>query len=98
MRGGNRAGLLFWEKKCFEVGFERVQREVLSDRKGKVIPCGGTEDRKDTGTNSGKSGTRELEAESIGSRTESTGGCEKLETVTETGRSIARDTFVAGSV
>ena len=28
----------------------------------------GTEDREGTGTNSGKSGTRDLEAESVGSR------------------------------
>ena len=50
------------------------------------------------GTDSGKSDTRGLEAESIGSRAESTGGCGKLETVTKIRRSSARDTSVAESV
>ena len=45
------------KKNCFKVGFEGVQRGFLSDSKGKVIPCRETEDRKDTGTDSGKSGT-----------------------------------------
>ena len=54
--------------------------------------------RKGTETNSGKSGTRNLEAESIGSRAESTGECVKLETGTEIRRSSARDTLVAESV
>ena len=42
---------------------------------------------KGTGTNSGKSGARNLEAESFGSRAESMGGCVKLKlkTVTEIG-------------
>ena len=88
----------FWKKKRFEVGSEGVEREFLSERKGKVIPCGGTDDRKVTGTNSGKSGTRNLEAESTESRAESTGGCVNLETVTELRRSSARDMFVAESV
>ena len=34
-------------------------------RKGTAIPCRRTEDRKGAGTNSGESGTRNLEAESI---------------------------------
>ena len=41
---------------------EGVQSEFLSERKGKVIPCRRTEDRKvtgtDSGTDSGKSGLR----------------------------------------
>ena len=65
-RGGNMPGLLFWKKKCLETGTEEAQREFLSDRKGKIITR--AEDGKDTGTNSGKSGTRDLEAESVGSR------------------------------
>ena len=41
-------------------------RGFLSEtRKGKVIPCRGAEDRKRAGTNSGESGTRNLEAESV---------------------------------
>ena len=59
------AGLLFWKKKCFKVGFERIQRRFLSERTGKVIQCRGTEEGKGTRTNSGKSGTRNLQAESI---------------------------------
>ena len=44
------------------------------------------------------SGARNLEAESIRSRSESTGGCVKLKTVTEIRRSSARDTFIADNV
>ena len=51
--------------------------------RGKVIPCRWTEDRKGARTNSGESDARNLEAESIRSRAESTGGCVKLKTVTE---------------
>ena len=39
--------------------------------------------QKRPGTNSGESGARNMEAESIGSGAESTGGCVKLKTVTE---------------
>ena len=35
---------MFWKKKRSKVGFERVQRGFLSDRKGKVIPCREAED------------------------------------------------------
>ena len=49
-------------------------------------------------TNSGESGARNLEAESIRSRAESTGGRVKLKTVTEIRRSSARDTFIAENV
>ena len=73
-RGKNMAGLLFWIKECFEVGFEGVQRGFLSDRKGKVIPYRGAEDGKGTGTNRRKSGTRDLKVDSITRRAESTGG------------------------
>ena len=54
--------------------------------------------QKSTRTNSGESGVRNLEAESIRSRAESTGGCVKLKTVTEISWSSARDTFIAESV
>ena len=59
--------------------------------KGKVISRRGTEDRKGVGTNSGKSGSRNLEAESIVSRAESPGGCVKARTVTEIRQSSERD-------
>ena len=71
-----------------EVRSEGVQREFLSERKGTAIPCRVTEDRKGAGTNSGESGVGNLEAESIGSRAESTGGCVKLKTVTEIRESL----------
>ena len=58
-KGENIVGLSFWKKKCFEVGSERVLRRFLSERKGMVIPRRGTEDRKSSGTNSGKSGSKE---------------------------------------
>ena len=44
------------EKRDVEVRFEGVQRGFPSERKGKVIPCRGAEDRKGAGTDSGKSG------------------------------------------
>ena len=53
--------------------------------------------QKKRGTNSGESGARNLEAESIRRRAESTGGCVKLKTVTEIRRSSARDTCKAES-
>ena len=70
----------------------RVQRGFLSERKGKVTPYRWIENRKGAGTNGGESGARNLEAESIRSRAESTGGCVKLKTVTEIRRSWTRDT------
>ena len=54
------------------------EREFLSERKGEVIPCRWTENTKSAGINSGESGARNLEAESIRSGAESTGGCVKL--------------------
>ena len=59
---------------------------------------GWIENRKGARTNGGESGARNLEAESIRSRAESTGGCVKLKTVTEIRRSSARDTVIAESV
>ena len=71
----------------------------MSQRKGKVTPCrSGTEDRKGAGTSSGKSGTRNLEAENIRSVAESRERCEKFKTVTEIRQSSARDTFTADRV
>ena len=52
----------------------------------KVSPCRGVEDGKGSGTNSKKSGVKNLEAKSIRSRAESTGGCIKMKTVVETRR------------
>ena len=52
----------------------KESREFLSERKGTVIPCRVTEDRKGAGTSSGESGAKNLEAEIIRSRGESTGG------------------------
>ena len=57
-----------------------------------------SENRKGAGTNSGESGARNLEAECIRNRAESTGGRVKLKTVTEIRRSSARNTFIAESV
>ena len=74
---------------------EGVQRGFLSERKGKVIPCRGAKDRKGSRTNSGKSGiTRNLEAEGIRSRIESTRECVKLKTVTEIRQSCVCNTFI----
>ena len=82
------AGLQFWERK-------KVFRLYLNESKGEVIPCKWTENRKGAGTNSRDSGARNLEAEIIRSRAESTALCVKLKTVTEIRRSNASDTFIA---
>ena len=51
--------------------------------RGRSFHAEGAEERKGAGTSSGKSGTRNLEAESIRSRAESMGRCVKLKTVTD---------------
>ena len=56
---------IVWGKKCFKAGFHRVERGVLSQKKGKVIPDRGAEDGKGMRTYRGKSKTRNMEAESI---------------------------------
>ena len=71
-----------------------LQKPFLSERKGKVIPCRWTENRKGAGTNSGESGARNLEAGSTGSGDESTGGRVKLKTITEIRQSSARNAFI----
>ena len=81
-----------------EVRSEGVQREFLSKRKETVIPCRVTKDRKSAGTNSGESGVKNLEAESIRSRAESAGRCVKLKIVTEIRQSSAHDSLIAESV
>ena len=54
--------------------------------------------RKGMGINSGESGIRNLEAESIRSRAESAGRCVKLKIVTEIRQSSAHDSLIAESV
>ena len=92
-----------WQVYCF--GKRHVLRFDLKEtrqgfcrREGKVVPCGGAEDRKGLGINSGKSIMRnpETETESM-RRAESTGGSVNLNTVTEIRRSSGRDTFTAKS-
>ena len=73
-----------WQIYCFvKRGLIRKspERVFLSERKGKMVPFFWAEDRKHMGTNSEKSGTRNLAAESIISRAESMGGCVKLMTI-----------------
>ena len=48
------------------------------------------------GINSGESGARNLEAESIRSGAESTGGCVKLKTVTEIRQCLSCTAFFVG--
>ena len=69
-------GYNFGKRSVFRLDL-KVQRGFLSDRKGKVIPCRRTENKKGTVTNRGESGARNLEAESVRCREESTGGCVK---------------------
>ena len=78
-----RSIVLKKKKKSLKVRLKGHQKEFLLERKGKVIVCRWTENRKGAGTNSGESGVRNLEAESIRSGAESTGGRVKLKTVTE---------------
>ena len=42
------ARLQFWENTCFQDTFKRVQRELLSESKGTVIPCRWTENKRRT--------------------------------------------------
>ena len=78
------------KENCFELRFEGVQRGIHSESKGELGHSIQTDrSRKGVRTNSGQSGTTNLEAESIRSRAESTGGCVKLKTVTEIRRSSA---------
>ena len=77
----NTAGLLFYLKEVFWSRVEGVQRGPLLDRKGKVIQYKGVKDRKWAGTNNGKPGARNLEAESTRSRAESMRGCVKLRSI-----------------
>ena len=88
------AGLLFWKNKCFVVCFDGVQGGVLSERKGKFFSMKRGQDRKGSGINRGKSGMRNLEAESIRSKVESTMGYVKFKTVTEIRWSCACNTFI----
>ena len=62
------------------------------------MPCRGTEDRKGAGTNSGESGTRNLEVENARSRAENTGGSVNFKTVIEIRQSSARGTYIADRV
>ena len=87
-----------WGKETFLSHLNESREGFLSERKGEVIPCRRTGNRKGAGTNRGESGARNLEAESIRSRAETTGGCVKLKTITEIRWSSARDTFIAEGV
>ena len=69
------ACLLFWKKKRLDVRLGGVQTGFRSERKVKAIPRRRAKKAHGGGTDSGKSGTRNLEAESIRRRAENTGGC-----------------------
>ena len=45
MRNGKHGKSIVWKKKCLEVGFEGVQRELLSERKGTDISSEVTEEK-----------------------------------------------------
>ena len=65
------AGLLFQKNKCLEVRFEGVRQGFLSKRKDKVSPFREAEHKKGAGTSNEKSGTGNMEAESLGSGADS---------------------------
>ena len=83
-----------------------LKRGLISfrERKGRSLHVDrGTEDGKCTGTDSGKSGTRNLEAESIRGRAKITARCVKLKTVKDSTsnpgiRSVYRCTCFASSL
>ena len=72
-------------RKRFVFKFElKESRESFCRRgRGRSFHVEGPKTEKGAGTSSGKSGTKNLEAESIRSRAESTGRCVKLKTVTD---------------
>ena len=73
----------FGKRNVLRLHLNESREGFLSERKGKAVPCRWTENRKSAGTNSGETCARNLVAESIRSRAESTGGCAKLKTVAE---------------
>ena len=89
--------IYLWHASKYKVTLERVHRDFLSERKGKVIACRNvevpsTEKALEPTVESLVRGIWRLRV-SIRSRAESTGGCVKLKTVTEIRRSGACDTF-----
>ena len=92
-------GLLFWKKKCLEGISEGVQGGLFPERNGNVIPCTGAQNGKGMGTSRGKSGVRNLKAEteSIRSIEENMGGCVPVAENSHSSRqdkSSAVDTFI----
>ena len=92
--GKIKTGLLCSKRLCFEDGFYGVQEGFLSEKKSMVIPRRRAENGKGSGTNCAKSGTSNIEAERIGNKAETEGGCVKLTTTTEIRRSSAGDAFI----
>ena len=93
------AGLQFWEKKCFRLNLNESRKAFCQRGRRRSFHVDGPKTQKAREpTMDIESGAKNLEAESIRSRAESTRGCVKLKTVTEIRRSSARDRFLAESV
>ena len=84
----------FGKKNVFRLDFSESREGFCQKGRGRSFHVDGLKTEKAWGTNSGESGVKNLEAESIRSRAESMGRFVKLKTVTEIRRSSARNTLV----
>ena len=74
------AGLQFWEKKCFRLDLNESREGFCRRGRGRSFHVDGPK-TEGAGTHSGESVASNLEAESIRSGAESTGGRVKLKTI-----------------
>ena len=89
------AGLSFRKRNVLRLNLNESREGFCWIGTGWSFHVDGPKNGKGAATNSGHSGARNLDTESLRSRAESTGGCVKLKTVTEIRRSSAHDTFIA---
>ena len=88
----------FGKRNVFRLDFNESREGFCQKGRGRSFHVDGLKTEKAWGTNSGESGVKNLEAESIGSRAESAGRCVKLKIVTEIRQSSAHDSLIAESV
>ena len=88
----------FGKRNVFRLDWNESREGFCLRGRGRSFHVDGPKTEKGAGTNSGESGARNLETESIRSGAESTGRCVQLKTVTEIRRSSARDTVIAERV
>ena len=88
----------FGKRNVFRLDLNESRKAFCQKVRGRSFHVDGQKTEKAWGTNSGESGVKNLEPESIRSRAESAGRCVKVKTVTEIRQSSAHDTFIAESV